>query len=148
MNLGIDLQLVGLEVERLAGTGFGATTVKLTQTPRAKKVIEYSMQESRNLNHDYIGSEHVLLGLLHDPEGIAARVLVGFGVTPGQIRLETFDGDTACRGPRRCLFAGRFGSSNPDATETDKDQLEKYVNDNSHGDTRPPNSTISWRGNC
>ncbi len=91
MKLGVDLLLVGLEVERHAGTGFGVTARKLNQTPRAKKVIEYSMEEARNLNHDYIGSEHVLLGLLRDPEGIATRVLVNFGVTADRVRLETLN---------------------------------------------------------
>ncbi len=49
------------------------------------------MEEARNLNHDYIGSEHVLLGLLRDPEGIATRVLVNFGVTADWVRLETLN---------------------------------------------------------
>ena len=56
------------------------TLGKLPQTPRAKKVIEYAMEEARGLNHDYIGTEHILLGLLRETEGVACIILVGFGL--------------------------------------------------------------------
>src|SRR5207248_5001339 len=62
-NLDIDLRKIRLEVEKLVQSGSGATMPgKLPQTPRAKKVIEYSIEEARNLNHNYVGTEHVLLG--------------------------------------------------------------------------------------
>jgi hypothetical protein len=61
---------------------------KLPQTPRAKKVIEYSTEEARNLNHNYVGSEHVLLGLLREQEGVAAQVLMNLGLRLEQVRAE------------------------------------------------------------
>ena len=63
-NLDIDLRKIRLEVEKLVQSGPDMVTMgKLPQTPRAKKVIEYSMEEARNLNHNYVGTEHILLGL-------------------------------------------------------------------------------------
>jgi ATP-dependent Clp protease ATP-binding subunit ClpA len=64
-NLDVDLRKIRLEVEKLVQSGPEMVTIgKLPQTPRAKKVIEYSMEEARNLNHNYVGTEHILLGLL------------------------------------------------------------------------------------
>ena len=73
-NLEVDLRKIRLEVEKLVQSGPEMVTVgKLPQTPRAKKVIEYSMEEARNLNHSYVGTEHILLGLLREQEGVARR---------------------------------------------------------------------------
>ena len=73
-NLDVDLRKIRLEVEKLVQSGPEMVTMgKLPQTPRAKKVIEYSMEEARNLNHNYVGTEHILLGLLREQEGVAAR---------------------------------------------------------------------------
>ena len=64
-NLDIDLRKIRLEVEKIVQSGPDMVTMgKLPQTPRAKKVIEYSIEEARNLNHNYVGTEHLLLGLL------------------------------------------------------------------------------------
>ena len=60
------------------------TMGKLPQTPRAKKVIEYAMEEARNLNHNYVGTEHLLLGLLREQEGVAAQVLMNLGAEAGR----------------------------------------------------------------
>ena len=66
-NLDIDLRKVSLEVEKLVKSGPEMVTMgKLPQTPRAKKVIEYAIEEARNLNHNYVGTEHLLLGLLRE----------------------------------------------------------------------------------
>ena len=74
-NLDVDLRKIRLEVEKLVQSGPDMVTMgKLPQTPRAKKVIEYSMEEARNLNHNYVGTEHILLGLLREQEGVAAQV--------------------------------------------------------------------------
>lgn len=59
---------------------------RLPQTPRAKKVIECSMEEARNLNHNYVGTEHILIGLTRDPDGVAAQVLVQNGLTTDIVR--------------------------------------------------------------
>ena len=76
-NLEVDLRKIRLEVEKLVQSGPDMVTMgKLPQTPRAKKVIEYSMEEARNLGHNYVGTEHILLGLLREQEGVAAYELV------------------------------------------------------------------------
>ena len=73
-NLDIDLRKIRLEVEKIVQSGPDMVTMgKLPQTPRAKKVIEYSIEEARNLNHNYVGTEHLLLGLLREQEGVAAE---------------------------------------------------------------------------
>src|SRR5262249_31881806 len=61
---------------------------KLPQTPRAKKVIEYAIEEARNLNHNYVGTEHLLLGLLREEEGVAAQVLMNMGLELARVREE------------------------------------------------------------
>ncbi len=79
----VDPYKLRLEVEKLVQSGPDdmVTTGRLPQTPRAKKVIEYSMEEARNLNHNYVGTEHILLGLLREQEGVAAQVLMNLGLT-------------------------------------------------------------------
>jgi ATP-dependent Clp protease ATP-binding subunit ClpC len=67
------------------------TVGKLPQTPRAKKVIEYSMEEARNLNHSYVGTEHILLGLLREQEGVAAQVLMNLGLKLEDVREEVLN---------------------------------------------------------
>ena len=58
------------------------------RTPRAKKVIEYAMEEARNLNHDHVGTEHILLGLIREEEGVAAQILMNFGIKLDDVRGE------------------------------------------------------------
>ena len=85
----IDRHRTRLEVEELLEVRPDMTTIgKLPQHPRAKKVIEYAFEEARNLNHNYIGTEHILLGLLREPVGIAARVLANHGLTVEGTREE------------------------------------------------------------
>ena len=80
-SFGIDLRKIRLEVEKLIQAGPDMVTMgKLPQTPRAKKVIEYTMEEARSLNHNYVSTKHILLGLLRESEGVAARVLMELGV--------------------------------------------------------------------
>ena len=80
-NLDIDLKKVRVEVEKFVQTGPDMVTIgRLPQTPRAKKVIDYSIEEARNLNHNYVGTEHLLLGLLREQEGVAAQVLMSLGL--------------------------------------------------------------------
>ena len=93
-NLDIDLRKIRLEVERIVQHGPGgdnATLGRLPHTPRAKKVIEYSMEEARGLNHNYVGTEHILLGLLREEEGVAARVLMNLGLKLEDVRAEVLD---------------------------------------------------------
>src|SRR5271154_1363104 len=93
-NLDIDLRKIRLEVEKIVQTGPGGEQVvmgKLPHTPRAKKVIEYSIEEARNLNHNYVGTEHLLLGLLREQEGVAAQVLINLGLKLEDVREEVLN---------------------------------------------------------
>jgi len=91
-NLDIDLRKIRLEVEKIVQSGLDMVTMgKLPQTPRAKKVIEYSIEEARNLNHNYVGTEHLLLGLLREQEGVAAQVLMNLGLKLEDVREEVLN---------------------------------------------------------
>ena len=91
-NLDVDLRKIRLEVEKLVQSGPEMITMgKLPQTPRAKKVIEYSMEEARNLNHNFVGTEHILLGLLREQEGVAAQVLMNLGLKLEEVREEVLN---------------------------------------------------------
>ncbi len=91
-NLDVDLRKIRLEVEKLVQSGPEMVTMgKLPQTPRAKKVIEYSMEEARNLNHNYVGTEHILLGLLREHEGVAAQVLMNLTLKLDEVREEVLN---------------------------------------------------------
>jgi len=88
-NLGVELHKVRMEVEKLVKAGPDMVTMgKLSRTPRAKKVIEYSIEEARNLNHNYVGTEHLLLGLLREQDGVAAQVLMNLGLKLDEVREE------------------------------------------------------------
>jgi ATP-dependent Clp protease ATP-binding subunit ClpC len=91
-NLDIDLKKVRVEVEKFVQTGPDMVTIgRLPQTPRAKKVIDYSIEEARNLNHNYVGTEHLLLGLLREQEGVAAQVLMSLGLKLEDVREEVLN---------------------------------------------------------
>lgn len=91
-NLDIDLRKIRLEVEKIVQSGPDMVTMgKLPQTPRAKKVIDYSIEEARNLNHNYVGTEHLLLGLLREQEGVAAQVLMNLGLKLDDVREEVLN---------------------------------------------------------
>lgn len=81
-DLDVDLDRARDEVERLIIRGPDIVILgKLPLTPGVKNVIEYSLEEARNLKHDFVGTEHILLGLLREREGVAAQVLMSLGVT-------------------------------------------------------------------
>ena len=91
-NLDVDLRKIRIEVENIVQPGPELVTMgKLPQTPRAKKVIEYAMEEARNLNHNYVGTEHLLLGLLREQEGVAAQVLMNLGLKLEDVREEVLN---------------------------------------------------------
>jgi ATP-dependent Clp protease ATP-binding subunit ClpC len=91
-NMGIDLSKIRTEVEKIVKTGPSMVTMgQLPFTPRAKKVLELSMEEAGNLGHNYIGTEHLLLGLIKENEGIAAQVLMNLGVKLEDVREEVLD---------------------------------------------------------
>jgi ATP-dependent Clp protease ATP-binding subunit ClpC len=91
-NLGLDLHRVRLEVEKVVKPGPEMGQIgALPKTPRAKKVLEYALEEARNLNHNYIGTEHILLGLLREKGCVAAQVLMNMGLKLEEVRSEVLE---------------------------------------------------------
>ncbi len=88
-SLGVNLSKVRQEVEAIVGRGGQTVQQEMVFTPRAKRVIELAFEEARQLNHNYIGTEHLLLGLIREGEGVAARVLTNLGVDPAKVRVQT-----------------------------------------------------------
>ena len=147
-NLGIDLRKIRLEVENVVQSGPDMVTMgKLPQTPRAKKVIEYSMEEARNLNHNYVGTEHLLLGLLREHEGVAAQVLMNLGLRLEDVRDEVLallgresdsegdDDDDSPRGGRRGFGGGPSHSSNYRSSSDDSEPMSERSTKNSKSKT-------------
>ncbi|RJX27270.1 MAG: ATP-dependent Clp protease ATP-binding subunit [Dethiobacter sp.] len=87
-NLGVELSRVRSEVEKIIGKGEKTLVQGISYTPRAKKVIELAIEEGQNLGHNYVGTEHLLLGLLREGEGIAAQVLTILGIDLKKARRE------------------------------------------------------------
>jgi ATP-dependent Clp protease ATP-binding subunit ClpA len=92
-NLDIDLRKIRLEVEKIVQSGpeDPVSLTTLRETPRAKKVIEYAVAEARHLNHNWVGTEHLLLGLLREEEGVAAQVLMNLGLKLQHVRDEVLN---------------------------------------------------------
>jgi ATP-dependent Clp protease ATP-binding subunit ClpC len=140
-NLDIDLRKIRMEVEKLVQSGPDMVTMgKLPQTPRAKKVIEYSMEEARNLNHNYVGTEHILLGLLREQEGVAAQVLMNLGLKLEDVREEVLNllghgmenegGERAGMGGRQPAGSGGGGGEgNPKAGKSKTPALDSFGRD-------------------
>ena len=117
-NLDVDLRKVRLEVEKLVKSGPDMVTMgKLPQTPRAKKVIEYAIEEARNLNHNYVGTEHLLLGLLREHDGVAAQVLMNLGLKLEEVREEVLN----------LLGAGLDRKGEEEAQQTEKAEAAAVV---------------------
>jgi len=86
--LGIRLDAVRQEIRQIIGKGSGMPAGHIPFTPRAKKVLELSLREALQLGHNYIGTEHILLGLIHEGEGVAAQVLVRLGAGLDRVRVQ------------------------------------------------------------
>ena len=86
--LGISLEAVRSQVEEIIGQGQQAPSGHIPFTPRAKKVLELSLREALQLGHNYIGTEHILLGLIREGEGVAAQVLVKLGADLNRVRTQ------------------------------------------------------------
>jgi len=121
-SLGISLEAVRAQVEEIIGQGQQAPSGHIPFTPRAKKVLELSLREALQLGHNYIGTEHILLGLIREGEGVAAQVLVKLGADLNRVRqqviqlLSGFQGkETATAGtapegaPSSSLVLDQFG---------------------------------------
>ena len=87
-SLDIDLETVRAQVARVVGEGDEAATGQVPFTPRAKKVLELALREARSLRHNYIGTEHILLGVARENEGVAARILLDLGADAEKVGHE------------------------------------------------------------
>ena len=103
-NMNVDLNRVRSEVERITPRGDKILFQGITYTPRAKRVVELSIEESQNLGHNYVGTEHILLGLLREGEGIAAQVLTNMEIDLKRARKEVIQ-----------LLGGEEGAAHPEA---------------------------------
>ncbi|MFA6002593.1 MAG: ATP-dependent Clp protease ATP-binding subunit [Elusimicrobiota bacterium] len=91
-NLGVDLRRVRSEIEKIVGTGDNVMLLgEIPFTPRAKKVLEYAVEEAQHMGHSYVGTEHLLLGLIREEEGVAARVLENLGLRLEVVREEVLN---------------------------------------------------------
>ena len=114
-SLDITVEEVRAKVVQTVGQGDDASTGQIPFTPRAKKVLELALRESLSLGHDYIGTEHLLLALTHDGEGVAAGILFDFDADAEKIRNETIrmlggEALLSARSVRRSTAVGRFRS--------------------------------------
>ena len=87
-SLGISLDVVRQQIEEIIGRGQQAPSEHIPFTPRSKKVLELSLREALQLSHDYIGTEHILLGLIREGDGVAAQVLVKLGADLNRVRQQ------------------------------------------------------------
>jgi ATP-dependent Clp protease ATP-binding subunit ClpA len=123
--LGISLQAVRQEVEAIISRGEHVPSEVIPFTPRSKKVLDLSLRESLQLGHDYIGTEHILLGLIREGDGVAAQVLVKLGANPSRVRqqvIQLIDGQQSREGAPVTEMQAR-----PDVVEVRLAALEQRV---------------------
>ncbi len=129
-SMGVNLKDARVEVEKIIGRGSGFVAVEIPFTPRAKRVLELSWDEARQLGHNYIGTEHLLLGLIREGEGVAARVLENLGVDLNKVRSNVVKmlGDskpqTAASG-----VGGPSSSSSSQASKVKTPSLDEFGTD-------------------
>ena len=119
-SMGVTLKDARVEVEKVIGRGSGFVAVEIPFTPRAKRVLELSLEEARQLGHNYIGTEHILLGLLREGEGVASRVLETLGADPQKIRTQVIRMVGESQDPVGAAAGGGASGSNKTPT------LEEY----------------------
>ncbi len=120
-SLGVNLKDSRIEVEKIIGRGSGFVAVEIPFTPRAKRVLELSLEEARQLGHNYIGTEHLLLGLIREGEGVAARVLENLNIDLTKVRTqvirmlgetaEVSSGTSANKGNLKTATLDEFGTN-------------------------------------
>jgi ATP-dependent Clp protease ATP-binding subunit ClpA len=117
-HLDVDLRKIRFEVEKLNQSGPEMVTIgRLPQTPRAKKAIEYAIAEARQLCHNHVGTEHLLLGLLREEEGCAAQVLMNFGLTLDTVRRSLSRGQRLAANASPRELRAVWNSAGPDLPE-------------------------------
>jgi hypothetical protein len=135
-NLHIDLRKLRREVEQIVVSGpFEDYRGRRPQTPRAKKVIEYAIEEARNFGHNYVGTEHLLLGLFREQDGVASYVLMNLGLRLEDLREEMLAVGTGPGCPPRGAISEAVASEPREAgpekalTEADQQALSRKVGD-------------------
>jgi ATP-dependent Clp protease ATP-binding subunit ClpC len=126
-NLDVDLRTIRLEIEKIVQAGPDKVTMgRLPQTPRAKKVIEFAIEEARNFNHNWVGTEHLLLGVLREEEGVAAQVLMNLGLKLEDVREEVLNllGDTVNSGEGSSFSGKRSRTLTPALDSFGRDLTE------------------------
>jgi ATP-dependent Clp protease ATP-binding subunit ClpC len=124
-SLGVNLKDSRIEVEKIIGRGSGFVAVEIPFTPRAKRVLELSLEEARQLGHNYIGTEHLLLGLIREGEGVAARVLENLSIDLTKVRTQVVRmlGETADVGPGSNTNKGNLKTATLDEFGTNLTKL-------------------------
>ncbi|MGI8983026.1 MAG: Clp protease N-terminal domain-containing protein, partial [Acidimicrobiales bacterium] len=112
-QLGISLEAVRTQVEEIIGQGGSSPSGHIPFTPRAKKVLELSLREARQLGHNYIGTEHILLGLIREGEGVAAQVLVKLGADLSRVRQQVIQLLSGYAGKEGAPAGGPAGEATP-----------------------------------
>ena len=124
-SMGVNLKDARVEVEKIIGRGSGFVAVEIPFTPRAKRDLELSWDEARQLGHNYIGTEHLLLGLIREGEGVAARVLENLGVDLNKIRTNV----VKMLGESKSQAVTSGGSSSSTASKVKTPSLDEYGTD-------------------
>jgi len=124
-SLGVNLKDSRIEVEKIIGRGSGFVAVEIPFTPRAKRVLELSLEEARQLGHNYIGTEHLLLGLIREGEGVAARVLENLNIDLTKVRTQVIRmlGETAEVGTGSSTTKGNLKTATLDEFGTNLTKL-------------------------
>ncbi|MGL5864267.1 MAG: ATP-dependent Clp protease ATP-binding subunit [Dermatophilaceae bacterium] len=126
-SLGISLEAVREQVQEIIGQGQQAPTGHIPFTPRAKKVLELSLREALQLGHNYIGTEHILLGLIREGEGVAAQVLVKLGADLSRVRQQVIQLISGYQGGKEGVAQGAGPSSGPaEGTPTGSLVLDQF----------------------
>lgn len=125
-TMGVTLKDARAEVEKIIGRGSGFVAVEIPFTPRAKRVLELSWDEARQLGHNYIGTEHLLLGLIREGEGVAARVLENLGVDLNKIRSNVIKMLGETKTSTAGVSSSSSGSSSPSGGKTKTPSLDEY----------------------
>ncbi|WP_436493362.1 ATP-dependent Clp protease ATP-binding subunit [Actinokineospora sp. HUAS TT18] len=115
-SLGIALEGVRQQVEEIIGQGQHAPSGHIPFTPRAKKVLELSLREALQLGHNYIGTEHILLGLIREGEGVAAQVLVKLGADLNRVRQQVLQLLSGYQGGEKAAESGGRGEGTPSSS--------------------------------
>jgi ATP-dependent Clp protease ATP-binding subunit ClpC len=125
-SLGISLEAVRSQVEEIIGQGGSSPSGHIPFTPRAKKVLELSLREALQLGHNYIGTEHILLGLIREGEGVAAQVLVKLGADLSRVRQQVIQLLSGYSGPSSEKAGATAGSGSPEAGQTGSLVLDQF----------------------